>query len=88
MNATQFPPASTSMDPYQLAEWATDVPGTPADAIGVLIDDVLTRYAGTLDDAAVAALEAVREFHAPRMAEVIADLEAALAATRKDARAD
>lgn len=85
MNAIEFAAtARPNMDIDQLVDWATiDVPGNPLEAIRLLIDGVLARYADRMDDAAVAALQAVAEHHAPMMWELVEDLTADLDAARK-----
>ncbi len=89
MNAIEFAPIAPAiapainadgrpLDDYELAEWAMDVPGSnPAERIAALVGNVLSRYGYVLDDAAIAALEAIRSYHAPRMWELVEDLDKA-----------
>jgi hypothetical protein len=72
MKSTSFCQLSTD----ELLELACEHNGDTVQTVDALIGGVLARYAHLMDDAAVAALNAVRGYHVPQLAEALADLEA------------
>ena len=58
-----------------LCELACECTGDTVQTVASLIGGVLTRYGHLMDDAAIAALNAVAHYHVPQMADALADLE-------------
>lgn len=52
-----------------LCELATECEGDPVQTVDALIEGVLLRYGDVLDEAAHAALNAVRYYHVPNLAD-------------------
>lgn len=58
-----------------LCELACECEGDTVQTVASLIGGVLARYGHLMDDAAHAALNAVRDYHVPQLADTLADLE-------------
>jgi len=58
-----------------LCELATETNGSTAETVSALIEGVLTRYGHLMDEAAHAALNAIRDYHVPMLQDAIEDME-------------
>ena len=58
-----------------LCELATETHGGTAETVAALIEGVLTRYGHLMDEAAHAALNAIRDYHVPMLQDTIEDME-------------
>ncbi|MDO8906836.1 hypothetical protein [Hydrogenophaga sp.] len=59
-----------------LCELATESTGNTAQTVQGLIEGVIRQYGNTLDDAAIAALNAVAHYHVPKLQETFNFYEA------------